>query len=82
MTMALRSRVQLKALVSVDNAPVEAVLNSDFEKYFRGLQEVEKAKVSNQIEADEILRSYEEVCCLFSTSPHVFVCNTKQKLNR
>ncbi|MCJ1424759.1 hypothetical protein MMC29_002647 [Sticta canariensis] len=60
MTMALRSRVQLKALVSVDNAPVEAALKSDFSKYVRGLEEVERAKVSNQVEADEVLKSYEE----------------------
>ena len=80
MTMALRSRVQLKALVSVDNAPVEAALKSDFSKYVRGLEEVERAKVSNQVEADEILKSYEEVC-LFSTRLHVFVHNTKKKLN-
>ena len=74
MTMALRSRVRLKALVSVDNAPVEAALKSDFSKYVRGLEEVERANVSNQGEADEILKSYEEVC-LFSTSLHLLVCN-------
>lgn len=62
MTMALRSFSRLSALISVDNAPVDAVLQSDFSKYVQGLQEVERAKVSKQIEADEILRSYEEVC--------------------
>lgn len=62
MTMALRSPNRLKALVPVDNAPVDAVLKSDFSKYVQGLQEVERAKVSKQIDADEILKSYEEVC--------------------
>lgn len=60
MTMALRSPNRLKALVPVDNAPVDAVLKSDFSKYVQGLQEVERAKVSKQIDADEILKSYEE----------------------
>lgn len=62
MVVALRSSSLLKALISVDNAPVSAVLETDFAKYVQGMQEVEKAKVSKQVEADEILKSYEEVC--------------------
>lgn len=64
MAIALRSSSLLKALISVDNAPVNAVLNHDFANYIRGMLEVEKAKVSKQAEADEILKSYEEVCSL------------------
>lgn len=71
MTMALRSPNRLRALVSVDNAPVDAALKSTFSKYVQGLQEVERAKVPKQIEADKILKSYEEVClhetaCLYA----------------
>ncbi|MCJ1467268.1 hypothetical protein MMC07_005892 [Pseudocyphellaria aurata] len=58
--MALRSPDRLRALISVDNAPVDAVLKGKFSKYVQGLQEVERAKVSKQIEADMILQPYEE----------------------
>lgn len=67
MTMALKSPNRLKALVAVDNAPVHAILQSDFSKYVQGLQEVERAKVSKQLEADEILKLYEKVC-LYKTA--------------
>ena len=62
MVVALRSSSMLKALISVDNAPISAALSNDFTQYVQGMQEVENARVSQQAEADEILKSYEEVC--------------------
>jgi hypothetical protein len=61
MTVALRSPYLVKNLVSVDNAPVDAALRSDFAKYARGMQKIEEGRVTKQSEADEILRDFEEV---------------------
>ncbi|KAJ5493401.1 Protein ABHD11 [Penicillium diatomitis] len=60
MTVALQSPERVSALISVDNAPVNAALKSDFPKYVRGMQKVEEAKVSKQSDADKILKEYEE----------------------
>ena len=60
MTVALRSPTLLRALVSVDNAPVDANLKSDFHRYVRGLQDIEKSSPRKQAEADEILQKYEK----------------------
>ena len=61
MTVALRSPESVSALIPVDNAPLNATLKSDFPKYVRGMQRVEREKVSKQSEADKILKEYEEV---------------------
>lgn len=61
MTVALRSPERVSGLIPVDNAPVNAALKSDFPKYVRGMQHVEKAKVSKQSDANKILEEYEEV---------------------
>ena len=61
MTVALRSPKLLGALIPVDNAPVDANLNSDFHMYVQGMQEIEGKRVKKQAEADEILTKYEEV---------------------
>lgn len=60
-TLALRSPKLVEALISVDNAPVDATLKSDFAKYIQGLQTIENAQPTKQIEADKILQKYEEV---------------------
>ncbi|KAL8945133.1 MAG: hypothetical protein Q9211_000345 [Gyalolechia sp. 1 TL-2023] len=60
MTVALRSPKSLRALVSVDNAPIDANLPSDFRKYLDGMREIEAAEVKKQAEADQILRKYED----------------------
>jgi len=60
MTVALRKRVAIGALISVDNAPVDAALKSDFAKYVQGMRKVEEAGVKKQSEADAILKEYEE----------------------
>ncbi len=63
MTVALRSPQLLGSLISVDNAPVDANLKSDFHHYVQGLREIEEAGVSKQVEADDILQKYEKVGC-------------------
>lgn len=61
MTVALRSPGLLGALISVDNAPINSALGSNFIRYVQGLRKIENAKVSKQIEADEIFKPYEDV---------------------
>lgn len=61
MAVALQSPERVSGLIPVDNAPVNAVLKSDFPKYVRGMQHVERAKVSKQSDANKILEGYEEV---------------------
>ena len=60
MTVALRSPSLLRALIPVDNAPVDANLKSDFHKYVRGLREIEDKRPQKQGEADAILQEYEK----------------------
>ena len=64
MTVALRSPKLVGAIVPVDNAPADANLKSDFHKYIQGMRDIEEAQVKKQIEADDILKKYEEVGCL------------------
>ena len=61
MTVALQKPDSIQNLVSVDNAPVDAALKSDFGKYIMGMRKVEEAHVQKQSEADEILKLYEDV---------------------
>ncbi|MCJ1460846.1 hypothetical protein MMC28_011228 [Mycoblastus sanguinarius] len=60
MTVALRSPRLLGALVPVDNAPVDAILKSDFHNYVQGLRDIEVARVQKQAEADDILKHHEK----------------------
>jgi pimeloyl-ACP methyl ester carboxylesterase len=60
MAVALRKRMPIGALISVDNAPVDAALQSDFGKYMKGMRRIEEAQVTKQSEADAILQDYEE----------------------
>lgn len=59
MTVALRQRVALGALIPVDNAPVDAALKSDFGQYVRGMRQIQDAQVQKQSDADIILQAYE-----------------------
>lgn len=60
MTVALRSPQVVGALVPVDNAPVDANLESVFHKYIQGLRHIDEAQIRRQLEADDILKKYEE----------------------
>ncbi|KAK4987468.1 hypothetical protein LTR66_003934 [Elasticomyces elasticus] len=59
MVVALRQRKPIANLISVDNAPIDAALKSDFAKYARGMRAIEDANVTKQSDADAILQSYE-----------------------
>ena len=61
MMVALRQPDIVENIISVDNAPVDAALKSDFGKYIQGMRKVEEAKLQKQSEADEILKPFEEV---------------------
>ncbi len=61
MTVALRRPTSIEALVSVDNVPVDATLKSKFHEYTKGMRDIELAKVKRQAQADDILKTYEEV---------------------
>ncbi|CDM27474.1 hypothetical protein DTO013E5_2789 [Penicillium roqueforti] len=60
MAVALRAPEYVSALIPVDNAPVNAALQSDFHKYIRGMQKIEDEKVSTQSDANKILEHYEK----------------------
>ena len=61
MIVALRSPKMVSALVPVDNAPMDASLSSDFPRYIQGMREIEEAGIKKRVEADAILKRYEEV---------------------
>lgn len=61
MALALRSPNLVRNIISVDNAPVDAVLESGFGTYVEGMKRIERAGVMRQAEADDILKNYEEV---------------------
>ena len=60
MAVALHQPSIVANLVSIDNAPVDAALKSDFGKYMQGMKKIEEAKVQKQSEADDILKQYED----------------------
>ena len=60
MTLALRSPEIIHDIVSVDNAPIDAALLSNFGKYIQGMKKIDDAGVTRQAEADKILQEYEE----------------------
>jgi hypothetical protein len=70
MTVALRSPKLLGAMISVDNAPVDANLKSNFHAYAQGMREIEEAGIKKQGEADTILKKYEDVS--FTESTHIW----------
>ncbi len=61
MTLALRSPDMVANIVSVDNAPVDAILSSDFPSYIRGMKKIDAANVVKLADADKILQSVEKV---------------------
>ncbi|KAF4547995.1 Alpha/beta hydrolase fold-containing protein 1 [Elsinoe fawcettii] len=59
MSLALRGRVPIANLISIDNAPVDAALKSDFGTYCVGMKAISSAHVKSLSEADAILAKYE-----------------------
>ncbi|KAG9247893.1 prolyl oligopeptidase-like protein [Calycina marina] len=60
MTLALQLPDLMKDIISVDNAPWDVALLSDFGKYVRAMKNIEQAGVTKQTEADAILQEVEE----------------------
>ena len=60
MTLALRHPRQVKLLIPVDNAPLDAAISSDFGKYVRRMRDIESRGVNKQSEADAMLKDVEE----------------------
>lgn len=60
MTFALKYPSQTTDIISVDNAPIDAALLSNFGKYIQGMRAIEAASVTRQAEADAILSAYED----------------------
>ena len=61
MTIALRGKCPIESVISVDNAPADAALKSDFGRLVQGMQKIVDAKVTKQTQADAILQDYEKV---------------------
>ncbi|KAI1662975.1 alpha/beta-hydrolase [Daldinia decipiens] len=59
MTLSLKEPSLIRDIVSVDNAPVDAILGTSFAHYIRGMRRIEEAGVTRQAEADKILQEYE-----------------------
>jgi len=60
MALALSSPSLIDNIVSVDNAPVDARLGSDFGRYIQGMKKIDDSGVTRQAEADKILETYEK----------------------
>lgn len=79
MALALGQPGLVQDVIAVDNAPVDAVLSTDFAKYVRGMKKVEDANVSSQKEADRIFAEFEEVGVFFpppSLSLYCLFCSS------
>jgi hypothetical protein len=61
MTLALQSPETITGLIPVDNAPVNARLDSSFFEYVKGMKEIEATRVAKTSDADKILTKYEPV---------------------
>ncbi|KAK9471331.1 Alpha/Beta hydrolase protein [Dipodascopsis tothii] len=59
MAVALRRPELVSQLVSVDNAPIDAALSSDFPKYVRALKSIERAGVPRIKDAYAMLAKFE-----------------------
>ncbi|KAK5662748.1 hypothetical protein OQA88_6155 [Cercophora sp. LCS_1] len=60
MALALTEPDLVANIVAVDNAPVDARLESDFARYIKGMKKIDEADVTRQAEADKILQDYEK----------------------
>lgn len=61
MALALQSPDSVADIVAVDNAPVDALLGSNFSSYIRGMKKVDQSHVTKLAEADKILQEVEKV---------------------
>ena len=61
MAVALQKPDSIANIISVDNAPVDARLESDFARRIQGMKKIDEAGITRQAEADKILEPYEKV---------------------
>ena len=73
MTLALEAPSLVRDIVSVDNAPVDAIIESSFGKYVQGMKKIDSAGVTRQSEADTILKDYEPVIYLIDDTKGIFL---------
>lgn len=59
MALALTSPELVNNFISVDNAPIDAILSNDFGGYVRAMKKIEAAQVTRQSDADKILQEVE-----------------------
>ncbi|KAF2861977.1 alpha beta hydrolase fold family [Piedraia hortae CBS 480.64] len=59
MTVALRHKVPIGALIPVDNAPVDAALKGNFGQYVQAMRRIADANLLSRSDADAILKEYE-----------------------
>ncbi|ORY86307.1 alpha beta hydrolase fold family [Protomyces lactucae-debilis] len=60
MILAIRYPELVKLLVPVDNAPIDAMLTSEFPRYVRAMRDIELRGVQKQSEADALLQETEQ----------------------
>ncbi|KAJ2984269.1 hypothetical protein NQ176_g99 [Zarea fungicola] len=60
MALALQVPDKIADFVAVDNAPVDALLSTDFPSYIRAMQMVDRSHVTKLAEADMILQQVEK----------------------
>ncbi|TQV99132.1 hypothetical protein V2A60_004628 [Cordyceps javanica] len=60
MALALQSPESVANIVAVDNAPVDALLGSDFPSYIRAMRKVDHSRITKLAEADRILQEVEQ----------------------
>ncbi|KAJ5698709.1 Alpha/Beta hydrolase protein [Penicillium macrosclerotiorum] len=60
LTVALHSPNLVSNIVAVDNCPIHLPLVADFSRYLEGMKEIDKMQVRTHVEAEEILRRYEQ----------------------
>ena len=59
MTLCLRSPNLIGALISVENAPVDAALESKFGEYVMGMRAIEARRIIKSSEVDSVMQAYE-----------------------
>ena len=59
MAVSLRRPALAGKLIVVDNAPVEALLHSNFGNYVRAMRKIEEAEITKKEDADRILQEVE-----------------------
>ncbi|KAJ6784868.1 hypothetical protein PWT90_00888 [Aphanocladium album] len=60
MALALQSPESIADIIAVDNAPIDALLSSDFPSYIRGMKKIDRSHVTKLADADKILQEVEQ----------------------